>query len=322
MPRRADGDRGALARLLPPGRAVATHAELRDAGVPMSTITHRIRPGGPWARILPGVVLAHRGTPTPFERRLAAVKYAGSGARLTGLDALAESGVATARRLGSPRVHVLVPHTCRRTSHGFALVTRTRRDDPVIVERGLRCSTLARATIDACRWLVRLDDVRGLIADVVQHHGVSAADLVAEVRAAARQRTALSNAVLREIWEGIRSVAEARLRAALRRAGIPQPLWNHELRQPSDGSLVAVPDALWPEVGLVAEIDSMAWHLSPASYRRTQARQRRLVLAGFEVLPISPADLVDDPDAVCAQIRHLLATLPPRPLQLLVQPAA
>lgn len=51
------------------------------------------------------------------------------------------------------------------------------------------------------------------------------------------------------------------------------------LRSPDDGSLVAVPDALWAAAGLVVEIDSRAWHLSPSSYRRTQRRLRLAVQA-------------------------------------------
>ncbi len=319
MTRRRHVDPVALGQLLAPGRAVATHAQLRELGVPSSTITYRLRHDAAWTPILPGVVLGHRGVPTPHERRLAALAYAGATGRLTGSDALVVLGVVAARRHTGSRVHVLVDHGCRRTSHGFALVTRTRRGGALETRDGLVCVPLARATIDACRRIRDLDAVRELVADVVQNHGVRPADLLAEIRAAARQRTHLAREVLSEIWAGIRSVGEARLRRVLREAGIPDPVWNAELRRPDDGLLVAVADALWPSVGLVVEIDSRAWHLSPESYRRTQRRQRLLAEWGLTVLPVSPADLASDPAAVCAQVASLLASLPPRGCRLAVQ---
>lgn len=69
------------------------------------------------------------------------------------------------------------------------------------------------------------------------------------------------------------------------------------------GSWLARPDAFWPALGLVVEVDSMEWHLGPAEYRRTQARQRRMAAAGLTVLPVSPADLRERPDEVLETIR-------------------
>lgn len=304
--------------MLPAGRAIATHAALIEAGVPSSTIMRRISPTGPWQRLVPGVVLAHRGIPTRYERRLGALAYGGPDAQLTGLSALAEHGVQMARRLGDDRVHLLVPHKSHRTSHGFAHVSRTRRLPDPHLRRGLACAPLARALVDACRWQVGLDDVRELVAEVVQQHKVLPSEIAAEVRAAARQRTALIRAVLLEIGAGIRSVAEARLREEFRRRGVPEPEWNGDLLGP-DGQVVAQIDAYWAALGLALEIDSMAWHLSPKRYRRTQKRQRRLVLLGIEVIPISPADVLEDPAAVCEEVMAKIATTTPRELPFVVR---
>jgi hypothetical protein len=63
---------------------VATHAELLAAGVPESSLMYRIRPGGRWQRLLPGVVLMHTGTPTARERLLGCLAYAGPQSVVTG----------------------------------------------------------------------------------------------------------------------------------------------------------------------------------------------------------------------------------------------
>jgi hypothetical protein len=324
MPRRRPIDTAAVAALLPLGRAVATHAELRGVGLPSSTITSRIRPTGPWQRLLPGVVLAHRGTPTRFERRLGALKYAGDGGVLTGLDALAEHGVAAARRLLDPKVHVLTPHACQKTSHGFAVVTRTRYLPRPQNRRGLRCAPVARALVDAVRRLERLDDVRELVADVVQHRHCKPTDILREVRTAARQRTALARHVLREIAIGIRSAAEARLREGFERYGVPQPAWNKNLCTP-DGEVVASPDAYWEAYGVALELDSMAWHLSPESYKKTQRRQFGLVVHNVDVLPVAPDDAFGDMEGLCRGVMEKLRNAATRPLPNLVvrdRPAA
>ena len=67
---------------------VATHAQLRELGVSMASITRRIGVGGPWQRLLPGVVLTHRGTPTRRELLLGARAFCGDDAVITGIDAL------------------------------------------------------------------------------------------------------------------------------------------------------------------------------------------------------------------------------------------
>ena len=302
---RAAIDVQALGDLLAPGRSVATHAELRRIGVPASTITRRIAPDGPWQRLLPGVVAGHRGVPTAHERRLAALAYAGAGAALTGLDALELHGVRLGDLRRDGRVHLLVPHVRQRSSHGFALLSRTRRPVEAVTVRGLPCASVARAVVDACRRTERLADVRELVAAAVQQRRCTVGQLVEEVRLAARQRSALARAVLAEVEAGVRSVAEAELREAFAAHGVPAPRWNAPVRR-ADGALVAVVDALWEEVRAVVELDSVAWHLSPSAFRRTQQRQRGLVAHGHRVLTVAPTDVRASPAGVCDEVLMFL----------------
>lgn len=306
MPRRNDIDHDAIAALLIPGRSVATHRELQSLGLPPSTITSRSRPGGPWQRLLPGVVAGHRGIPTTYEKRLAAVKYGGESAALTGLDALDELGIRVSEHGFDRRVHVLVPHTSQRTSHGFALVTRTRSAPATTLRRDLPRVSVARAVIDASRRASDLDPVRTLVARAVQQRRCTVAELAAEVRKAPRQRTALVRTALREVQAGVRSAAEAKVRVAFHQYGVPQPRWNADLRN-EHGELVAVVDGLWERERVILEIDSIEWHLEPTDYKRTQARQRRLVLAGWTVFPAAPSDILDGPEQFCRQVIDVLS---------------
>ncbi|EME15882.1 hypothetical protein G419_22184 [Rhodococcus triatomae BKS 15-14] len=95
-------------------------ADLRAAGMSGYAIDHRCAPGGPWQRILPGLVLLHNGSPTQRQRRRAALLYCGEDAVLTGRAALAEFGYSSSESISD--VHVLVPHSQRLQSVRFLTV--------------------------------------------------------------------------------------------------------------------------------------------------------------------------------------------------------
>lgn len=302
-PLRPSTDRAALDDLLRLRERVLTHAELVEAGVPISTVCHRIRPSGPWQRLHPGVVLTHTGTPTTRERLLGALAYAGEDAVLTGACALRLFGVRAVGRV-SP-AHVLVPHRRHRQSRPGLVVERTRHVPDAVQRSGLRLTQPARATIDACRTMGRLDDVRELVAEVVQTGLCSVTELREAVLAAARQRTALPRHVLGEVAAGIRSAAEAKVREIFQRHGVLQPRWNWSLHA-LDGTHVVTPDGWWELIGCALQIDSMTWHLSPARYRRTQQLQRALGVHDVPFLPIAPADVYADESAFVATVRAFL----------------
>jgi hypothetical protein len=44
---------------------------------------------------------------------------------------------------------------------------------------------------------------------------------------------------------------------------------------------IARPDAWWPDAGVVVEVDSREWHLSPADWKRTLARHSRMGAFGL-----------------------------------------
>ncbi len=287
-----------------------THAQLRQLGLSSSTITRWIGPRGRWQRLLPGVVLAHRGRPTRRERLLGALLFGGVGAVITGADALQGQAASTAPT--ERTVQVLVPVNRQRKSFDYVRVERTRRLPAPVLRQGIPYAPVERAAIDACRALRDLDEVRRLIADLVQRRHCRVSELQAETRAAARQRTALPRLVLAEVDAGIRSVAEAKARDVMHRTGVSEPLWNVELRL-ADGTHFCTPDAYWPLLAAAMEIDSLAWHLSPRSYRRTKARERLLTIAGVLVIAFTPAEILDDPEGFASQLRAFLDVASRRP---------
>ncbi|GMA88828.1 hypothetical protein [Angustibacter aerolatus] len=114
--------------------------------------------------------------------------------------------------------------------------------------------------------------------------------------------------MLREVGAGVRSAAEARVREVFSRHGVLQPRWNWALHRVEDGEHVVTPDGWWEHLGVALQIDSMAFHLTPAAYKRTQRLQRRLGVFDVPFLPIAPADVFDDEQGFVAQVRAFLAT--------------
>ena len=283
---------------------VVTHEELRQLGMPPGSISRKIGPHGPWQRLLPGVVLAHRGTPTRREEILAAIAFGGPGCVVSGADALRALGV---RGVNEPtNVLVLVRHGRHRRSFGFTTVERTRRLPPSVVRQGIPYAPTARAVVDLCRHHPSVTDVRALVASVVQQGRCTVTELGTELVGAPRQRTASARLALAEVSDGVRSIAEARARRVLERSGLPKPQWNARLTRP-DGTTYLTPDAWWPDLGAALEIDSRRWHLSPEDWARTQRRQRRLTAHGVMVMSFAPSEIIDDPDGFVREVRELLA---------------
>src|SRR5690348_3620877 len=81
-------DRDALNRILGEQLDLITRRQALSAGLTGHALTHRLRPGGPWRKLLPGVYLAATGTPTPFQLEMAALLYAGKNSLVTGSAAL------------------------------------------------------------------------------------------------------------------------------------------------------------------------------------------------------------------------------------------
>lgn len=153
-----------------------------------------------------------------------------------------------------------------------------------------------------------LRNVRALMCEAVQRSKTSIAHLTAEITAASRRGSGLARRVLVDLEAGCHSAPECELRDLVRTSRIlPEPRWNKML----PGARGIYPDACWSEARLVVEVDSRAFHGFGDAPERTERRRARYAELGWRVLPVSPARLRNDPQAVLAEIEAAyLARMP------------
>lgn len=126
-----------------------TRRQVLSTGLSADALRHRLRDGGRWKVVVPGVYLMHSGGLTGGQREIAAVLYAGRGCVVTGLAALQRHGV---RVPMSEVVDVLIPEATKRQSAGFVRTHRTTRmPDQPFLANGIRWAPAARAVADATR---------------------------------------------------------------------------------------------------------------------------------------------------------------------------
>jgi hypothetical protein len=304
-------------RLLVSQRDVLSRAQVLASGMTPDAVRHRIRPGGRWQRLLPGVYLTTTGEPSWEQKATAAMLYGGPDSVITGLAALRGEGI---RAPETEVIDVLVPASHRATGYAFAVLHRTRRmPKDQVCDLALRFAPVPRAVADAVRGLHDMAEVRAVVAGAVQQRRTTIADLAAELSAGPVRGSAPLRAVLAEVADGVRSAAEAEFRELVLSSSLPVPVFNAVLRL--NGEFLAQPDAWWPEHGVAAEVDSREWHLLPEHWENTLARGRRMAAAGISHLHFSPGEMHRDPDSLVAQIRHALRHGRPLP-GIAWQPAA
>ncbi|MFG2228199.1 hypothetical protein [Streptomyces sp. NPDC048644] len=302
---------------------VLTTRQLRERGVSAADADEHCRPGGPWQQVLPGVHLLHPGPPTSEERLLAVLLYAaqrgpsvpcqGGGERpapevmVTGFAALALHGLTAAPPLSAlERIDVLVAATRRLRSAGFARVVRSA-GLPVPEEiTGLPVAPLPRALADAVAQLSDAASVRRLLTCAVREgHGAAGAVLAELERAGLTAEPQVADAVDVLLAEG-RAVAERQLYAMVADHGLPDPVWNVDLRMPGGPHLGSV-DAYWPEHSVALEIESVAPHrdddLPDPAPDRTRAHLERL---GITVVRCAPHTLHETPRDQAVVVRTAL----------------
>ena len=320
MPRtiRLDG----LGKLLEKQSSVVSRGQLLALGLKDNTMQYRLRRGGPWQTLLPGVYLTVNGVPSLPQKEMAALLYAGPGSLITGPMALMHHSI----RGGSAVdiIDVLVPIGRQRVSAGFARLHRTARMPARASSAGpVRLTLAPRAVADTARQLTEMRDVRAVVADAVQLGRCTVSQLAEELRTGPVRGSAAFRAVLAEVADGIRSTAEGDLRNVVRMGRLPMPLFNPSLY---DGDLfLGKPDGWWPDAGVAGEVDSRAWHLSPDDWDRTRRRHDLMAAAGIIALHFSPRELRREPAKVAEMIKGALnrgLTRPPLPIRTVPCPGS
>jgi very-short-patch-repair endonuclease len=168
----------------------------------------------------------------------------------------------------------------------------------------VRYALPARAVADAARAERDLAGVRAIVAAAVQSRRCTVEQLQHELRNGPVRGSALFRAALAEVAEGARSGPEGELLALIKRGKLPLPRLNARLCIGDE--FIARPDAWWPDFGVVVEVDSKEWHLSPDGWERTMRRHARMTALGLLVLHFSPRQIREEPDQVLAIIKAAL----------------
>jgi hypothetical protein len=296
--------------LLTSQREVLCRAQVLSLGVTAHGLAWRIRPGGSWQRLLPGVYLTVTGEPTQAQREVAALLYAGQPSVITGPAALLRHKI---RCPAAAAVDVLVPAGRERASRDFVVMHRTRRmPRSWTVDQALRYALPARAVVDTVSGLTGLAEVRTVVASAVQQGRCTVDQIAAELRERHRAAGyALLQAVIAEVAGGTMSAAEGDLRDLIASSGLPVPFYNPALFL--DGRFLARPDAWWPQAAVAVEVDSREFHLLPEDWEQTMRRHRRMSAAGLAVLHVSPRQLRTESRQVLADIAAALRAGHPAP---------
>jgi hypothetical protein len=320
MPRTARLD--SLDELLDKQLSVVSRGQLLTLGMTDKVMQYRVRVGGPWQVLLPGVYLGASGTPRLVQKEMAALLYAGPGSLITGPIALMHHSIRSERDLDT--IDVLVPVERQRRSAGFVRLQRTARMPARITSSGpVRLALVPRAVADTVRQLTSLKDVRAVVADAVQLGRCMVSELAHELNTGPVRGSAMLRLVLAEVAEGIRSTAEGDLRDLIRLARLPMPLFNPSLYK--GDTFLAKPDAWWPEAGVAAEVDSRAFHLSPEDWDLTRRRHTLMGTVGIIPLHFSPKEIRTTPATVIQQIKDALESgldRPPLPIRTIPCPTS
>lgn len=289
--------------LLASQRGVLSRAQALTGETTPHGLQHRLRPGGPWQRLLPGVYLTATGRPARVQLEVAALLYAGPLSLITGPSALAFHGVRGAK---SATINVLVPASRSVASRSFVAIHRTRRMPRQWAnDLAVRYVLPPRAIADTLRTLDRLSDARTVVASGVQQGLCTVRQLADELAERHSAGDALFRTVLAEVAAGIRSAPEAELRELITSSGLPEPLYNPDLYL--NQKFLARPDAWWPQAAVAVEVDSKEWHLLPGDWQATLRRHRRMTAAGISVVHVTPSELRTDSLQLVEDIAAALA---------------
>lgn len=292
---------------------------LRALGVGAKTIVDRTA-GGPWQRILPGLVLLHNGPPTWLQRTTAAVMYGGDEALLTGRAGLALHGFSKSAH--HDEAMLLIPQGIHRKSTSFVTVERTWRMPSALVRSQLPTAPIDRCLLDTARHMSDEKACAALIAHVIQRGDVDAVSLLQELNDGCGRGTAMPRRVLRELGPGAHSIAELQAQKLYAGTGLPPMVQNWYIYTEA-GEFIACTDNWIDNVAVAWEIDSFECHSSPTAYEKTVERRANMTGHGMIVLAHTPRAIRTNPRAVVEDLfrAYQQAQQRPRPNLVAVHPS-
>jgi hypothetical protein len=296
--KRAGWPTAAVAVIAERQRTLVTRRQLLALGIPARTITDAARLGR-LHRVHRGVysLIGARARP-PWAPELAALLAVGDGAVLSHGSAARLHGLSVVRRSSAIDVTRVGAHR-KPSHHGVIVHTATALPREDHHRRGdLAVTSVARTAIDLAP---RLSDRQ---LEIVVDEALHRTSLTKLREALSRHDGRPGTPALRALLDPSRpsslswSQVEERLLQLIRRAGLPSPEINVELRPGY------VPDLLWRRQRVIVEYVSDQWHSGPRSARRDDARINDTIVDGYRVLQITPAHA---PEQVLVWIAQALA---------------
>jgi very-short-patch-repair endonuclease len=289
----------AIARVATAQKGPVSRRQLEAAGLSSSAVGRRAG-NGQLHRLYWGVYLVGHQALAPLARESAALLACGEGAILSHESAAVAWSIITDY---SGEVHITMIGRQLHSRAGLR-IHRTSTEPQVRRRHGLPVTSPAQTLID----LARAKSPR-LEHAFIEAHGrrLLRADELA--RAIDRVGPKPGTRVLRELIAAnasgfTRSKAERKLRALLRAANLPEPLFNPIVC----GHMV---DCVWPTHRLVVEFDGEGFHGHRRAFETDRRRDATLVAAGYAVIRITWLRLTREPYAVLAEVAGALARRAP-----------
>jgi very-short-patch-repair endonuclease len=279
-----------IGRLVAAQHGVFTRLQAIETGLTEGMVRGRLA-AGRWDRLHPGVYRL-TGSPPTWRQHVMAVCLAwGPGSVISHRTAAALWRLAGFEQ---GLVELIVLRSRRRALPG--IVHRPNALAPVDIATldAIPLTSPARTLLDLAGVVPR-DMVEEALDDALRRKLVSMSRLRWRLRETAGMGTpgAATIKALLDIraTDGVvpQSVFETKLLRALRAAGLPKPLIQHEVRD--RGRLVGVVDFAYPDARLAIEAEGYRWHSGRGRFERDLARRNALTALDWRVIHVSWGDL-------------------------------
>jgi hypothetical protein len=286
-----------ISRLAERQHGVVSLPQLQSLGLSARAVRHRVA-AGRLTRIHRGVYAVGHARLTLRGYWMAAVLAFGPRAHLSFRSAGALHGVRPDNR---PKADVTVPGRSVKSRPGIDVhASTTLQAADITTIDGIPCTSLARTLLD----LAEVVDRQGLERAISQAEVMGIFGLRAVENVLARATGRRGAGVLREVlskYEGPTLTdreLEARFLALCRAAGLPTPEVNVWITL-DDGIAYEI-DFLWRAERLAVETDGWQSHGTRKAFENDRRRDRRLRLAGWDVIRFTWRDVEREPDEVTA----------------------
>jgi hypothetical protein len=250
---------------------------------------------GRWRRVASGVLLTRPEPPTRTDWIQVGLALTGDRSAVSGWDAVRVRGLGTPT---PPHRHVLlltaggrhrvVGGVHIRPSARPLQVSTVSCDHPDLP--AVPVASTARAISDTAAYHRYLAPVRAMATAAVQRGLCRPEELAAELDHGPRGGSYYFRRAVADVIDGALSIAEAEAIALLRARKVAPFEVNAPIFDAS-GRMVAVADALWPELRAVLEIDSREFHFDELGWKRTMRRHNALARLGYAVAHYPPSEV-------------------------------